>query len=73
MRPAYLSWGVFCTVCGGVTGSRSAWLKDKDGRPRRFPDKATAEVEAERLMQQKNGPHATASFYYRAAELEAQS
>jgi hypothetical protein len=65
------TWGVFCTVCEGVTGSRSAWLKDADSRVRRFPDKASAEAEAERLTKQMNGPHARASFYYRAAEMGA--
>jgi hypothetical protein len=65
------AWGVFCTVCGGVTGSRSGWLKDDKGRAKSFPDKASAEAEAERLMKEMNGPHATASFYYRAAQREA--
>lgn len=27
-----MSWGVWCTVSGGVTGPRAAWLKDQGVR-----------------------------------------
>jgi hypothetical protein len=63
-------WGVFCTVSGGATGSRSSWLKGADGELAVFASKAGAEAQAARLMQQMNGPNARASFTYRAAELD---
>ena len=59
-------FGVWCTVSGGVTGSREAWLKEEGqiwyGR------KAEAEKKATDLMAMM-GKHSAASFSYRAASL----
>ena len=65
-----MTYGIFCTVASGVTGSRSSYLKE-DGAIRHFSTLADAEAEAARLTKAMNGPHARACFYYRAVELAA--
>ncbi len=57
-----------CTVSGGVTGTRTAYLKDeKDGLERYFHSAAEAQAEAERLNRKMNNQYARASFRYEVA------
>ena len=60
---------IWCTVSGGVTGTRSAWLKKTGDEVAQFRSREEAEEEATRLEREMNGPNAKASFYYRAVEL----
>jgi hypothetical protein len=70
-----MSYGIWTTVSGGVTGSRSAWLKE-DGAAVTFATMAEAEAYAEHLTATgtlKGGVTLSgrpfAYQYYRAAEL----
>jgi len=59
---------VWCTVRGGVTGHREAWLKE-DGREW-VGSREEAEREAARLNALPRSPHSLASFKYLAMERE---
>jgi hypothetical protein len=60
---------VMCRVSGGVTGTREAPLKGRDGQVRRFDTLAEADAEARRLRDQmRNDPYRTATFQYWAEE-----
>ena len=56
------SWGVYCQVSGGVTGSRGGMLKS-NGQEVRFPTKEAAEREAARLRNEM-GRNSSATFHY---------
>ncbi len=54
-----------CTVSGGVTGTRTAFLKDeKDGLEKYFHSTEEAQAEAERLNRKMNHQYSRASFRY---------
>lgn len=64
------TWGVWCEVWGGVTGSRAAWLKS-DGALRMMT-RAEAIAEAERLQSSiASNPNRIAEFSYTARPLGA--
>jgi hypothetical protein len=63
------TFGIWCEVWGGVTGSRAAWMK-ADGQLVRFGSREAAEAEAARLNERLNGPNARASFNYTVRPLE---
>jgi hypothetical protein len=57
---------IWCEVCGGVTGSRAAWLKH-NGKIAEFATREEAEAEAAYYNKTANGnPYfaSTASFRY---------
>ena len=58
------TWGIYCTVSGGVTGSRQAWLKS-DGELVEFGTREEAEAEATRLRNSV-GRHSATRFTYTA-------
>ena len=60
------NWGIWCTVAGGVTGFRQAWLK-KDGVIRRFHTDIPAIVLAKKLTADHRG--GTTQFTYEAREI----
>jgi hypothetical protein len=62
------TFAVWCTVRGGVTGWREAWLKS-NGKICYFDTRAKAEAEASRLNRAMNGTHARARFCYSAKEV----
>lgn len=57
---------VMCRVSGGVTGTREAPLKDKNGQVRWFDSLADAEAEARRLREARRT--STTDFHYWAEE-----
>jgi hypothetical protein len=59
---------VMCEVKGGMTGHRSAPLKDGKGIVV-FPDKAAAQSEADKWNTRMNGPDARATFRYWVEEV----
>jgi hypothetical protein len=62
------TWGVWCEVWGGVTGSREAWLKI-DGKVATFPTCDEAEAEARRLGQRMDARlYSAANFRYSARQ-----
>ena len=61
-------YGVWCEVWGGVTGHRSAWLKNKSTLAS-FATLADAEAEAERLRATSARSLSRASFRYTARPL----
>ena len=62
-----MSYAIFCTVCGGATGSRSAYLKEDSLGAIHFSYlRRGGGGLAARLTKAMNGPHARAYFYYRA-------
>lgn len=63
-----MSWGVWCEVWGGVTGSRSAWQKGKDGSPEAFATRELAE-EAAKERRRNLSPFRTAEFRFTAKEM----
>jgi len=62
----YETWGVWCTVWGGVTGHREGWMKS-NGEIRTFDTKEQAEAAAARMS--VRSPYATASYSYTAMRL----
>lgn len=58
-----MAYGIWCTVSGGVTGRREAWLKHKGIRAT-YETRDDAEREAMRLRAAMNDPYATATFRY---------
>jgi hypothetical protein len=61
---------VMCRVSGGVTGTREALLKGKDGEVQYFESFEVAQAEARRLMESANGDrYRTATFQYWAEVL----
>lgn len=58
-----MTYGVWCTVSGGVTGTRSAWLKE-NGVVQEFSTLEAANVEAQKMQRSMNNPNAVASFTY---------
>jgi hypothetical protein len=63
------TWGVWCTVSGGITGYRCAWLKQKDGTEARFTQDE-AKAEAARLNKRADAmPYRAADFLYSAKVL----
>jgi hypothetical protein len=58
-----MTFGIWCEVSGGVTGHRSAWLK-QDGRHRLFSDRKAAAAVATVLNASANSRHARAAFRY---------
>ena len=64
-----MTYGVWCQVWGGVTGSRAGWLKE-NGKPQVFATLAEAEqVAAEHQASIKDRPHGSARFSYTAEEM----
>jgi hypothetical protein len=62
---------VMCRVSGGVTGTREAVLKNRDGREQSFDTREQAQAEAARLTQQmNNNRYRTADFRYWVIENE---
>lgn len=62
LRQAPQRYHVRCTVSGGVTGHRTALLKDH-GEVRVFETREAAEAECQELLR-ANGPNARAQFSY---------
>jgi len=62
-------WVVMCRVSGGVTGTRTGTLK-RLGEVQYFPDEATAQATADRLLREMNSAHATATYAYWPARAE---
>jgi hypothetical protein len=61
---------VMCRVSGGVTGTREAPLKDRNGEVRRFATMAEAQAEARRLIEKQRAErYQTAYFQYWAEEM----
>lgn len=60
-------FGVLCTVSGGVTGTRTSWLRQGE-KLETFADLASAEERAAALSRQMNHQNARASFRYVARE-----
>lgn len=58
---------IVCGVSGGVTGSRTGILRDKDGEVFRMT-KEEAETEAKRLREKMNHPNARARYTYDVRE-----
>lgn len=63
---AQITYGIWCKVSGGITGSRQAWLKKADGSHELFDTFEDAQAEARRLMAGKVDSTSTAAFLYRA-------
>ena len=64
-----MNYIVMCRVSGGVTGTREAPLKQKNGEIRYFDTLEEAQAEAKRLMQPKDSDrYRTADFRYWAEE-----
>ena len=61
------SFGVWCTVSGGVTGDRQAWLRN-DGATMRFATRDAAETQAASLRK-LTANHSGATFTYEARPL----
>ena len=61
------SWNILCNVSGGVTGNRTALLKER-GEVMEFLSRDEAEDHAQRLTKAANDKHATAVFSYTAVE-----
>lgn len=53
-----------CKVSGGMTGTRVAMLKDKDGQEQTFVYMDQAQAEADRLNKSMNHEYSSASFRY---------
>ena len=71
-----MPWGVWTSVSGGVTGSRSAWMKNVDGDRIEFATEAEAEAAVERYRASSTLRGGTtpsgrpiAYQYFRAAEI----
>jgi len=58
-----MDYYIECYVSGGVTGKRSAILKE-NGKVKRFNTKEEAEAHASKLNKQMNNEHSKASFHY---------
>lgn len=54
---------IMCRVSGGVTGTREAALKGRDGGVKYFESQEAAQAEASSLNSQPR-PYSTASFRY---------
>lgn len=61
--------GIFCQVSGGLTGTRTAWLKDEAGLIWEGT-KDEAETKAARLNTEMNSGCGSAHFSYMAMERE---
>ena len=61
-------WGVWCEVSGGVTGSRSAWMK-REGKVIAFDTREEAEAEA-KAARTSVSRFSQASFRYTARPLD---
>ncbi len=66
-----MRWIVMCRVSGGVTGTRQAPLKGRDGDVRDFETREAAADEARRLNREMNGPYGAARFTYWPEEVHA--
>ena len=58
---------IWCTVSGGITGSRAAWLKDH-GEIMEFDDKEEAMTHAKKCMD-NTSRRSSATFSYEAKEV----
>lgn len=63
-----MSWGVWCTVAGGVTGPRQAWLK-ADGVVVECDTREEAEELAQENRERMAGHRGSAQFTYTARRL----
>lgn len=66
------TWGIYCTVSGGVTGRRQAWLKS-DGEVVEFGTREEAEAEATRLRSSMGRNSATRFTYTAMSRVGVQS
>jgi hypothetical protein len=69
-----VKFGIWCEVWGGVTGHRTAWLKNiKDStKVWEFDDETEAQVMAAHYQNSTNSnPHRTANFSYTVRPLTA--
>jgi len=57
-------WRVMCRVSGGVTGTRTAYLKGKDGQVQSFANQAEAAAEAARCLRFMSSGLRTTHFEY---------
>lgn len=55
---------VMCRVSGGVTGTREAKAKDKDGKVYRFETREEAQKLADEWTKRMNHSFSVADFYY---------
>lgn len=68
MRKGKMTYGVWCKVSGGVTGTREAWLKNADRKIKSFATYEEAQAEAARLMANVSC-YSRATFSYMARRL----
>ena len=62
-------FGIWCEVWGGVTGSRSSWMK-RDDVVVEFATEEEAQAEADRLMEAvRSRPFSSVSFRYSARRM----
>jgi len=66
-----MKYRIRCRVSGGVTGTREAWLKGKDGQEARYDTREEAEREAADLNRTMNHLYSTASFRYTVCETDS--
>ena len=65
-----MQYGIWCTVSGGVTGPRAAWLKENQVR-KVFSCRIEAEQEAADLQSIMNSsPYTTTRFTYTVRQIE---
>ena len=62
---------IFCRVSGGVTGTRTGYMKDENfpSGYREFDTLEETETEVARLMKDMNSGFGAASYYYRAEKV----
>jgi len=59
---------IWCRVSGGLTGTREAWLKKRNGKIYETKNRTTAQKEASRLNKTM-GKNSMASFRYSVEEI----
>ena len=63
-------YGIWCEVWGGVTGSRSSWLKEH-GKIKVFTNRAEAELEAMGWTDRNaRNPNRKAEFRYTVRQIQ---
>lgn len=55
-------WGIWCTVDGGVTGFRAAWLKNEAGDVAEFVSRAAATEKADEMHRLTRGSRARHTY-----------
>ena len=63
-----MRYRIWCTVSGGMTGTRQAWLKKKDGKIYETSNKTSATKKAQHLNATM-GKNSMVRFRYEVAEV----